>query len=144
MLLILLIVVGFAACSILPFVSYSLINWFFRDFPHQWLLQLIRCAILLLWVFVTLILLYKVTPNIHVKIKDIYLGALLTAIGWSLATWGFEIYMKYFNKFSALYGSIGAFLGLTLWLYIISIILFSGAEINVMINEMKKNKRCRS
>lgn len=134
-LLIFILVIDFVACSILTFVSNALIDWFLGDFSHQWLLQCLRCAILILWVFITLISLYKFTPTIKVKVKEIYIGALLTSIGWALATWGFEIYMQYFNKYSALYGSIGTFLGLTLWLYIISIILFSGAEINVMLSE---------
>ena len=47
---------------------------------------------------------------------------------WMLATWGFEVYMRYFSRYTELYGSIGAFLGLALWLYVISIVVILGAE----------------
>ena len=41
--------------------------------------------------------------------------------------------MRYFSRYTTLYGSVGAFLGLALWLFIISIVIPFGAEVNALI-----------
>ena len=82
--------------------------------------------------------LYIITPGVEVKIRDVFIGSLVTSIGWVGATLAFEIYMKMFNNYSLLYGSIGAFLGLALWLFIVTIVLFCGAELNEMLRGARK------
>ncbi|MDR1101884.1 MAG: YihY/virulence factor BrkB family protein [Clostridiales bacterium] len=62
--------------------------------------------------------------------REVFLGCIITAFGWVLATWGFELYMKLFNNYSALYGQIGLVLGLALWLYVIALIVFISSEVN--------------
>ncbi|MCL2030820.1 MAG: YihY/virulence factor BrkB family protein [Oscillospiraceae bacterium] len=56
------------------------------------------------------------------------LAAAGAATLWVLATWGFEVYMRFFSRYTELYGSIGAFLGLALWLYLVSLVVILGAE----------------
>ena len=66
--------------------------------------------------------------EIRPKPRRCALAAAGAATLWMLATWGFEIYMRYFSRHDELYGSIGAFLGLALWLYLVSLVVILGAE----------------
>lgn len=136
-LLIFILVTAIILCVSATFFSKPLINWLIVYFPllNYDILNILRVVVLILFIYLLVICIYLFTPTLHLHIRSISIGAMLTAVGWVVATWGFEIYMKRFNNYSALYGSIGAFLGLTLWLYIVSIVLLCGAEINVMLSE---------
>ncbi len=70
-------------------------------------------------------------------------GALVAAIGWTVASWGFEVYMRYFSRYTALYGGVGVFLGLAVWLFISSIVILLGAEVNAILIAFSKHKKKR-
>ncbi len=57
-------------------------------------------------------------------------GTIFTAIGWSLFTWAFSFYFRFFKHFIPTYGSLTAIILMMLWLYFCICILFFGAEIN--------------
>ncbi len=85
--------------------------------------------------FLFIISLYYLTPGLKFRIGQIYIGAMVAAIGWMSSSYLFEMYMKLFSDFSVLYGSIGTFLGMALWLFIVSLIFLGGAELNALISE---------
>lgn len=65
-------------------------------------------------------------------------GAALTTILVLLTTYLFGIYVKDFSKYNELYGSIGALLILMLYIWLNSIILLLGFELNASLNQLKK------
>jgi membrane protein len=55
------------------------------------------------------------------------------------ASFGFRIYLHFFNSYSATYGSLGAAVILMLWLYITGFAILFGGEVNWVIeNEDRK------
>lgn len=56
-------------------------------------------------------------------------GAIIAAIGWSIMTWGFSIYVDQFNGFT-MYGNLTTIIILMLWLYAGMYITMVGAYIN--------------
>lgn len=75
-------------------------------------------------------LLMKWLPQTHVAWRDVWLGALLTAIIWSILQSGIAYYIA-FSSFKD-YGSIGALLALIAWVYLSAQILFMGGEFTVV------------
>lgn len=71
-------------------------------------------------------ILFKYLPQTRVEWQDVWLGALITAILWSLAQFGISYYITWssYNE----YGSIGSILALITWVYLSSLILFTGGE----------------
>jgi len=53
----------------------------------------------------------------------------LTAVGWMLLTRGFELYLQLFFRQNVVYGSIGAFMALGLWLYSVCFVILLGAAL---------------
>jgi uncharacterized BrkB/YihY/UPF0761 family membrane protein len=49
------------------------------------------------------------------------------------------MYLKFFNSYTATYGSLGAVIILLLWLYITGAAVLLGAELNSIIEEEDKN-----
>lgn len=88
------------------------------------------------------ILLYKYTPNKHLKIIEILPGVLVSTIGWIVFSMLFSYYANHFINYNLLYGSIGGIIALLSWIYFSSMILLVGAEINAT-SYFQKNGRMK-
>jgi uncharacterized BrkB/YihY/UPF0761 family membrane protein len=53
----------------------------------------------------------------------------LAAVGWMLLTRGFDLYLRLFYRQNVVYGSIGAFMALGLWLYAVCFVILLGAAL---------------
>lgn len=83
-------------------------------------------------------LVYRFTPSRRLTLTEVYPGAIFTTIGWVIASQIFSFYIENFGNYSRVYGSIGAVIIMLTWLFIISIILLIGGEINAAIVHQKK------
>jgi membrane protein len=80
-------------------------------------------------VFLLLFALYTLTPGTSAKPSRAAWTAALAAGAWLLISRGFEVYMRHFSNHSALYGSIGVFMGIAVWVFLISFVIVLGAEL---------------
>ncbi|MCL1807295.1 MAG: YihY/virulence factor BrkB family protein [Oscillospiraceae bacterium] len=80
-------------------------------------------------IFLLLFALYSFTPGTSAKPARAFWTAALATGGWMAVSWGFDIYMRYFARYDALYGSIGAFMGITIWVFLICFVIIIGAEL---------------
>lgn len=82
---------------------------------------------------------YRYTPARKIDWKEVYPGAIISTLGWIITSLGFSFYINNIANYSKFYGSIGAVFVLMTWLYLTSIILILGAEINSVLNIVKNN-----
>lgn len=80
-------------------------------------------------VFLGLLLLYRFIPRCDVELRDVWRGALLAALAFSLAKEGFGLFLgTTFANYNAVYGTVGTVIALLTWVYISVIIMVTGAE----------------
>lgn len=91
-------------------------------------------AIILLFFFF-FILLYNASPNKKISFKEVVPGAILSTLGWLLMSFIFSIYINRLGNFSYMYGSLASIIILMIWLYLCSIILLIGGELNAIAAE---------
>jgi membrane protein len=60
-------------------------------------------------------------------------GAVLGVVLWLLVSFGFRIYLNYFDSYSKTYGSLGAVIVLMLWLFFTGVAVLIGGELNAVI-----------
>ncbi len=82
------------------------------------------------FIFFFLLLFNKVVPNLHLKFREVWPGALFSLVAWLLVSWVFSFYVDNMARYSVLYGSLGAIIVLMLWLYIVSMVLLMGPQLN--------------
>lgn len=90
--------------------------------------------------------LYHFTPCRRLTWKEVMPGATFSTLGWLISSLGFAYYVNNFNNYSSVYGGIGAVIVLMLWLYITSIIILLGGEINALLafeREGKEKPKCK-
>lgn len=77
-------------------------------------------------------LIYKLAPYVETRWRQILPGALLAAALFELVKTAFVMYLDKVAHFQAVYGSLSSIIILLLWLYISALILFFGAEYNIV------------
>jgi membrane protein len=56
-------------------------------------------------------------------------------IVWVIASWGFSVYVSNFGSYDATYGSVGGIIVMLLWMWISSLVLLFGAEVNAVMEQ---------
>lgn len=106
----------------------------------------LRYCVPLAFMFLILVLLYYIVPNRHIPLRYVLPGALFTMACWMGASLLFSYYVTNVNRYSLLYGSLGAIMILMLWLYVMGIILLMGAVFIHILYDLcppKTRKRIR-
>jgi membrane protein len=103
-----------------------------------YLINLLRWIIVVVLFFVTVSILYRYGPAHRRRWKFLSPGSILATCLAVLTSWGFTFYINHFSSYNKLYGSIGTLIVIMLWLYINSIILLVGFELNASIDLSKR------
>jgi membrane protein len=69
-------------------------------------------------------------------------GTLASVVCWLLVSWGFGVYAASIARYALFYGSLAAVAVLLMWLYLTSICIVGGVEINAML-ERQRGDRAR-
>jgi membrane protein len=97
---------------------------------------LIIAAMLLAFAF-----LYAFAPN-HTPFTWKYItpGAVTAVVLWLLFSFGFRVYLAYFDTYAKTYGSLGAIIILLLWLYLTALVILIGGVINSVADKIAAGK----
>jgi membrane protein len=104
-------------------------------------IQLTRWALLGILYFVTISILYRYGPANPKKWKFFSAGSWLATVLAFLTIWGFSFYINNFGSYNKLYGSIGTLIVIMIWLYLNSLILLVGFELNASIDLSQRSVR---
>ncbi|MBW7458065.1 YihY/virulence factor BrkB family protein [Paenibacillus sepulcri] len=84
--------------------------------------------------------LYLFAPNLRLHFREVVPGALFATFGWIITSLCFSFYVNNFGNYTKTYGSIGGIIVLLTWLYLSSIIIVLGGEINASLHFDKHGK----
>jgi membrane protein len=90
-----------------------------------------------LLVFFAFAFIFKYAPAVQKRWKLFSPGAVLTTFLSLLASLAFSTFVNNFGKYNALYGAIGTIMMLMALVFINSLALLIGFELNVSINSLK-------
>ncbi|MBA1159328.1 YihY/virulence factor BrkB family protein [Microvirga sp. Marseille-Q2068] len=97
----------------------------------EWLLSLARWPILLAVVVAGLAVLYRYGPSRDkAEWKWVTPGGIVAAVLWLAGSMLFSWYVSNFGSYNETYGSLGAAIGFMTWIWLSSVIVLLGAEIN--------------
>jgi membrane protein len=89
-------------------------------------------------VFVIVVgLIYYFAPNTHVRLRDVWFGAILAGLLWRLAFEGFSWYVRDLSRFSV-DGSIAAVVAFLVWVYLSAVILLYGVEVTAAYARLRQ------
>ena len=108
---------------------------------HFWIyvITFSRWVIVVAIFFATIALLYRYGPANKEKWKFLSTGSILATALAVLTSMGFAYYINNFSSYNKVYGSIGTLIILMLWLYLNSLIVLIGFELNANLDFSKRN-----
>ncbi len=97
----------------------------------------LRLPLIALIVCVVVSFFYWIGPDRHAKYEFITTGSIFTVVLWTLATLGLGLYFEYVGGYVAAYGILGGLLGFVFWLYLMSLILLFGGQLNAILHRQR-------
>ena len=94
----------------------------------------LRWPLLLALAMVALAGIYRYAPSRReARWQWLSVGSAAAAIGWLISSVLFSWYIANFGAYNATYGSLGAAVGMMMWMWISAIVILLGAELNAEI-----------
>jgi len=100
----------------------------------------LRWGIIGLCIVLSMELLYFFGPNVKQRFKHTLPGALVGTVLWVLISAAVNVYVSNFAHYNKTYGTIGAVVALMFWLYVSSIAILVGAELNTELLKAEGKK----
>ncbi len=123
------------------FINYLAENDYLKDHFTFYMLTIGKWFVILFLIFIANSFLYYLAPAKKTKWRFISAGGTFATV-FSVATFvGFSYYINNFGQYNKLYGSIGTLLVIMLLMYLLSLILLVGFELNASINEAVKHSK---
>jgi membrane protein len=134
-----LIIMGLIlACLLLLIMQGFVLKWLgLHDETLIFLIKFLRWFFIVSLIYYAIAFIYKYAPAIQKRWKIVSPGAILATFLSILTTVGFSLFINNFGKYNALYGSIGTIIVLMTIIYINSLVLLIGYELNVSIHSIK-------
>jgi membrane protein len=125
-------------CLLLLIMQGAVMDWIgIKGKGFKTFLTYFRWIFLLGLIFYTFAFIYKFGPAVTKRWKLLTPGSILGSLLSVLATIGFSIFVNNFGRYNALYGSIGTVIVLMIVIYINSLVLLIGYELNASIHSIK-------
>ncbi|MDQ2941476.1 MAG: YihY/virulence factor BrkB family protein [Chloroflexota bacterium] len=83
-----------------------------------------------LLIFVAFVAIYRIVPNRHVSLGEVWPGALVAALLWTILRFGFTYYATQVAHYDSAFGPISTGVTLLVFLYFASVIVLLGAEVS--------------
>jgi membrane protein len=101
------------------------------------ILVFLKWIVVVLLLFVAISFLYYLAPAKRHDFRFITPGSTLATILFIITSLGFSAYVNSFGQYNKLYGWIGTLMVILVWLYLNSIALLIGFELNLSIKEAR-------
>jgi membrane protein len=96
--------------------------------------RIARWPVLLVLLLLGLAILYRYGPDRRAaRWQWVSVGSVFATLTWFVASFLFSWYLTNFANYNATYGSLGAVVGLMIWLWLSTIVVLLGAELNAEI-----------
>ncbi len=132
----LLIIAAFYVSLFLLILGGQIVGFLENTFPMFRMLHLeavTRFLFTAAMIYTVVTLFYLWIPHVRQSFWNVLPGTVFTSVCWVLVSTLFSFYMNHFSKYSLIYGSIGAFIMLMLWIYMSCLILLLGAVVNAVL-----------
>jgi membrane protein len=127
----------FLACFILLISQGALLKWLIKDRYWRDIFSYTRWIFLVMLIFYTIGFIFRYAPSFEKKWKLMSPGSIVTTFLILLSSYIFSVFVDNFGRYNVLYGSIGTLMMIMALIYINSLAIIIGFELNVSINSIQ-------
>lgn len=116
-------------------LNYMVDNGFLAQNFLFYSILALKFIVLFILFLITISAVYYFAPALHNRWRFISIGSVVATLCSIVVSYLFSFYITNFGTYNKLYGSIGAMIAMMVWIYMISIILLVGYEVNSSIDQ---------
>jgi membrane protein len=139
-----MVVLGISVMMVLLLFGLQIAHFLETSFPYAYLvpmlIRLLRLPVAFLGTTLIATILYWGLIDAHERLIDVLPGALFFTTLWFIVTGFFGLYLHNFPYYNRIYGTIGVFIVLMGWMYLTSLTLLIGGEVNAEIYRRQSAK----
>jgi membrane protein len=133
--LIFCLVVG---CLIMLITQGAVLKWLgMKSYAWREVIFYARWLFIISMIFLSISFIYKYAPAVHKRWKLVSPGSIVATFLCILGSLGFSFFVNNYGRYNALYGSIGTVIVLMALIWINSLVLLVGFELNVSIKSLR-------
>lgn len=125
-----IVAIGLGLGTVLVVASGATLLAVLPSLPFDGAVRLLTAPVVLVALIVWAATIFHIGPNHHTPWRYDLPGAVFTTAGWVVATQGFASYVRAFGQGNDVQSGVGAILLALTLIYVLSIVLLLGAEIN--------------
>jgi membrane protein len=127
------IVLSTALVIVGPTLAQKVAEWFHLGLAFKWTWLVLQWPLVVALVSLGIALVYYFAPDAEQDWIWITPGSVVATLLWLIVSLGFKFYVTNFGSYNATYGAIGGVIVLLLWMYVSSLAILFGAEMNAEI-----------
>lgn len=128
----------FFVCILLMISQSSVLTWL--GIKNKFIKELIvygRWLPIFLLIYYSFAFIYKYAPKVQKRWRLFSPGALFATLCSIIFYWGFSSFVNNFDRYNILYGSLGTVIVIMILVFLNSLAILIGFELNVSINSLK-------
>ncbi len=140
--LLFIIIILFVFLLVVPIFGDNIINLMasakiLANFADETMVifNIIKWPLTILIIYLNIKLIYTIAPSKNIQSEETTYGAIVTTLGWILATLIFKFYLNHFARYDIIYGNLAAIIIMMVWMYFLSYIFVLGMAINASRRE---------
>jgi membrane protein len=87
------------------------------------------------------LVLYLLTPENYLTIRQALPGAIFFSFGWIIVTKLFQLYVEKYNRYNPTYLALASIIILLTWMYLTCLFLLLGGKLNVILRQERQRER---
>jgi membrane protein len=125
-------------CLILLLLQWNILNWLgIKDLTLKNLIFYGKWIFIVSLIFYSYAFIYRYAPSTTRRWNLVSPGAVVATFLTILVTIGFTTFVNNFGRYNILYGSIGTIIVIMIMIFLNSLVILIGFEINLSINTLK-------
>lgn len=137
---VLLIGVAILSLGVLIIQTQALNEFILSIFNNTLLPRMLSLIIVTLIVFMAISIIYKYGPSLHDRFSFVSTGSVFATILCVIVTAVFFFLVNNFISYNKVYGSIGSIMAVMVWVWLNTLVILIGYELNVSILLAKNHK----
>ena len=113
------------------------------DVPLQAWIGFLNLPLTAVALVILALMLYLITPENHLTVRQALPGAIFFAIGWIAVTKGFQYYVTKYDRYNPTYLALASIIMLLFWNYLTCLFLLLGAKLNAILRRERERAALR-
>jgi membrane protein len=133
-------IIGFVIIALCAVVAVPIaLNFIGLGNISKFMFGILRWPFMLIVIIIGLAFVYRYGPSRNpARWQWVSWGSAIAAVSWISASLVFSYYVANFGSYNKTYGSLGAVVGFMTWIWISSIVVLMGAELNAELEQQTK------